>query len=73
MSGVELVLGVVVAFFVIGIAVGVIVVIAMSALRDDRTRGFRRGGDQPGADWAEPPGPGDDDDGYPRWPGGYRG
>jgi hypothetical protein len=82
-SGFELVAGVIAAFFVIGIGVGVIVMIALSALRyrralrdDDRPSGrYRRplGWRDEGTDWREPPGPDlyeDDEsgDGPPRWP-----
>ncbi len=54
------VVAIVSAFFVIGIVVGVIAVVAMSVLR----RGRRGGGPPPSAGWgdAEP-------DGQPRWPG----
>jgi hypothetical protein len=78
-TGLEFVAGVIVAFFVIGIVVGVIAVIAMSALKSDRgqlgdrTRRLRRGtGSPPGGSpgWEEPPGPDEEDDGSPRWPGG---
>lgn len=67
MSGFELVAGVIVAFFVIGIGVGVIVMIALSALRFRRAfEGTvrRRGQYRPlgwrdeGTDWRQPPGPG---------------
>ena len=79
MSAVELVAGIVAAFFVIGIVVGVIAVIAMSAIRTDRTRRRNRPsslrrrtggsrGDRTG--WEEPPGPDDEDDDRPRWPSG---
>jgi hypothetical protein len=78
-TGLGFVVGVIVAFFVIGIVVGVIAVIAMSALKSDRgrlgdrTRRLRRGTDSPlgGAPgWEEPPGPDEEDNRYPRWPGG---
>jgi hypothetical protein len=80
--GFEVVAGVIAAFFVIGIGVGVLLVVAMPALR--RRRGARDigredyyrypyglppgygGNDGPG--WQEPPVP-DDDDLTPRWPG----
>ena len=71
MSAVELVVLVVLAFFTIGVVVGVIAVIAMSAIRHDETdrrHGGRRGGlgrragRRPGDEidagdtgWAEPP------------------
>lgn len=58
-SGFGLVIGAVVAFFVVGIVVGVIAVIAMSAIRTDR---YRR--NDPGRR------PDDEGDHYPRWPGG---
>ena len=65
MTGLEFVAGVIAAFFVIGIVVGVIAVIAMSALRSDwgrlggRARRLRRGAGPPlggGPGWEEPPG-----------------
>jgi hypothetical protein len=58
----DTVVAIVSAFFIIGIAVGTIAVVAVSALRADR-RGKS----------ADPPGPRWDDagpDGHPRWPGG---
>ena len=69
MSGVELVAGVVVAFFAFGIVAGVLAVIALSAFRGHRARGGRRRGfgeydpkqTQPG-DWTP--------SGIPRQPGG---
>ena len=79
MTGLEFVAGVIAAFFVIGIVVGVIAVIAMSALKSDkgrlgdRTRRLRRDTGSPpssGPGWEEPPGPDEEDSGYPRWPGG---
>ena len=42
MSGVELVAGVIAAFFAFGIVAGVLAVIALSALRSHRQRGARR-------------------------------
>jgi hypothetical protein len=77
-TGFEFVVGVIAAFFVIGIVVGVIAVIAMSSLKSDRgrlgdrTRRLRRGTRSPlrGPGWEEPPGPDEEDNGYPRWPGG---
>jgi len=68
------VVAIVSAFFVIGITVGIIAVVAMSVLRADRPRdpgdppefGPRRPGEQPPeAGWADT---GPDD--HPRWPGG---
>jgi hypothetical protein len=82
MSDFEIVAGVFVAVFILGVGVGVIVVIAMSGLRMRRgirsTRrpprwiGPRR--DEMGLGREEEEGP-DDDPPYPRWPrdGGYRG
>ena len=85
MSGVELVAAVVAAFFIIGIAVGVVVVIAISVLRAHRDREDTDGGRVPaerqdlaqsgwvgttGAGWQEPPGPDDENDDRPRWPSG---
>jgi hypothetical protein len=78
-TGLEFVAGVIAAFFVIGIVVGVIAVIAMSALRSDwgrlggRARRLRRGAGPPlggGPGWEEPPGSDETDGGHPRWPGG---
>ena len=83
MRGFELVASVIAAFFVIGIGVGVLLVIALPALRrrrDPQSIGwdgqYRRWvgrppgyGDSDGPGWEEPPGP-DDDDTPPRWPGG---
>lgn len=86
MTGVGLVAGVIAAFFIIGIVVGVIIMIALSALRyrrntrgDDWRAGRRRGLGQAagGVGWQQPPGPdeyGNGNDGYgvgpTRWPGG---
>jgi hypothetical protein len=42
MSGIELVAGVIAAFFAFGIVAGVLAVIALSALRGHRARGERR-------------------------------
>ena len=42
MSGIELVAGVIAAFFAFGIVAGVLAVIALSALRGHRARGVRR-------------------------------
>ena len=44
MSGIELVAGVIAAFFAFGIAAGVLAVIALSALRGHRARGERHRG-----------------------------
>jgi hypothetical protein len=78
--GFALVTGVIAAFFVIGIAVGWIAVVAMSALRTSRSRRgnrprrLRDGTGSPHGDgglgWEEPPGPDQEDNGHPRWPGG---
>lgn len=82
MREVGLVAGVIVAFFVIGIGVGVIAMIALSALkyrrlaqRDEWRAGRRPGPADDGVGWQQPPGPDDyEDDWYgdqpPRWPGG---
>ena len=85
MTGFDFVAGVIAAFFILGIGVGVIAVIAMSALKRAQGRpggqprrprrlggsvGPRSAGDGPG--WEEPPGPDETDDG-PRWPGGPSG
>jgi hypothetical protein len=69
MSSFWLVAAVIVAFFVIGIGVGVIGVIALAALRRDRYRAVRGNGQRAGprsplgwpttgTDWREPRGPG---------------
>jgi hypothetical protein len=69
------VVAIVSAFFIIGITVGIIAVVALSVLRADRVGvpsdpqeyGPRRRGDQPRD-------PGRDNagrDGHPRWPGDY--
>lgn len=82
MRGFELVASVIAAFFVVGIGVGVLLVIALPALRrrrDTQSIGWdsqyrRPGGRPPGygdsdwPGWEEPAGP--DDDTQPRWPGG---
>jgi len=86
MTGFDFVAGVIAAFFIIGIGVGVIAVIAMSALKRARgrpggrpRRPRRLGGSagppsvDGGPGWEEPPGPDETDDGYPRWPGGPSG
>lgn len=66
MSGATVIVVIIGAFFLIGIGVGVVAVIAASALRGDTRRARRelRGG-EPGEDAGE-------DDGPPHWPG-YRG
>jgi hypothetical protein len=56
-TGIELVAGVIAAFFAFGIVAGVLAVIALSAVRR-----HRRGDDDP----PPPPPP-------PRWPGDHRG
>ena len=82
MRGFEVVASVIAASFVIGIGVGVLLVVAMPALR--RRRGARDTGredyhrhpyglppgygDNNGPGWQEPPGP-DDDNFRPTWPG----
>jgi hypothetical protein len=72
MSGFELVAGVIGIFFVVGIAVGVLVVIALPQLRRGR-RGRRYMNDSrrymSGGGWQEPPARRDDDERPPRWPG----
>jgi hypothetical protein len=71
-SGVELLAGIVAAFFASGIVMGVLAVIALSAMRGHRKRANRRRrSDRPG--WEDPPGPDGNDDNPPRWPGGYHG
>lgn len=72
MSAIGFVAGVVSAFFAIGIAVGVISVIALGAIKGRRGPSGLARTDRPPA---SRPGPGDDDkddegDGPPRWPGG---
>ena len=85
MTGFDFVAGVIAAFFILGIGVGVIAVIAMSALKRAQGRpggGPRRPHRPPrpggsvgppsaggGPGWEEPPGPDETDD-RPRWPGG---
>jgi hypothetical protein len=80
--GFEVVAGVIAAFFFVGIGVGVLLVIALPALRrrrDAREIGwdgdYRRSyapppgyGDNDDPGWEEPPGP-DEDEGPPPWPG----
>ena len=67
MSGFELVAGVIGIFFTVGIAVGVLLVIALPGLRRNRqARKYMNG------DWKEPPAF-DEDEGPPRWPGGGSG
>ena len=82
MRGFEVVASVIAAFFVVGIGVGVLLVVAMPALRRRRgTRDLGREdyhrrryglapgyGDSDGPGWQEPPGP-DGDDSPPPWPG----
>lgn len=68
MSGFELVAGVIAAFFIIGIGVGVVVMIALSALRYRRAV---RGGDDYRDGRRRPLGRDDDGEsggGPPRWP-----
>ena len=68
MSGFELVAGVIGIFFVAGIAVGVLVVIALPQLRRI-WRGWRGGGYMNGGGWQQPPAGRGDDERRPRWPG----
>ena len=82
MRGFEVVASVIAAFFVIEIGVGVLLVVAMPALRrrrgtrdTGRNNDYRRPyglppgyGENDGPGWQEPPGP-DDDDSPPTWPG----
>lgn len=73
----DTVVAIVSTFFIIGIAAGIIAVVAMSVLRAER-RGNRDGYADPVDDdpyWPDGPphGSGWDDtgpDGHPRWPGG---
>ena len=80
MRGFEVVGGVIAAFFLVGIGVGVLLVIALPALRRRRDARYvswddhrRRYGlppdyaDNNGPGWPGPPGP-DDDEGPPPWP-----
>ena len=83
MRGFELVASVIAAFFAIGIGVGVLLVIALPALRrrrdapeigwDDtyplQSRRPSGYGEDDGPGWGEPPGS-ENDDNPPRWPGG---
>jgi hypothetical protein len=74
-NGFELVAGVIIAFFVCGILLGVLAVIALGRLDYRPRRRYRRLGrygirptepsNQVG--WEEPPGP-DDNEGPPPWP-----
>ena len=84
MTGFDFVAGVIAAFFILGIGVGVIAVIAMSALKRARGRPGGRPRRPPrlggsvgppsvgGPGGEEPPGPGETDE-RPRWPGGPSG
>jgi hypothetical protein len=70
MRGFEVVAVVIGLFFAIGIAVGMLLVVALPLLRSmhQRRRDERRYMD--GGDWRELPPPRDDDGKPPRWPGG---
>lgn len=78
MSALQFVAAVVGAFFVIGIGVGVIIILAFSATRPDRGQEWIRasgrddafgGPHDGGARWNEPPADSDnEDDDYPYWP-----
>jgi hypothetical protein len=68
MSGFELVAGVIGTFFVAGIAVGVLGVIALPQLRRI-WRGWRGRGYMNGGGWQKPPAGRDGDGKPPRWPG----
>jgi hypothetical protein len=75
-SGIELVAGVIAAFFAFGIAAGVLAVIALSALRGHRARGGQRRGSgeyDPNRTrpigWIPPDRPGKCGDLPPPWPG----
>jgi hypothetical protein len=75
-SALEFVAGVVSAFFAIGIAVGVIGVVALGAVRERRKSRNRIRARRPPDEirWGGPPGSGRDDaDRPPRWPGGLSG
>jgi MFS superfamily sulfate permease-like transporter len=68
-NGFELVAIVIGVFFVFGIAVGMLLVVALPLLRSlRRRRDDRRYLD--GGDWREPGPPREDDLQPPRWPGG---
>ena len=83
MRGFEVVASVIAAFFVFGIGVGVLLVVALPALsrrrgtrdigREDAYRhpyGVPSGyGDNDDPGWQEAPGPSNDDGGPPPWPG----
>ena len=76
MSGIELVAGVIAAFFAFGIVAGVLAVIALSALRGHRARGERhRGFGEYDPNQTRPIDltprnrPDEDDDLRPPWPG----
>jgi hypothetical protein len=75
-SGIELVAGVIAAFFAFGIVAGVLAVIALSALRGHRARDERHrsfGEYDPNRTqsigWIPPDDPDEDDDLPPPWPG----
>ena len=68
MGGFELVAGVIGIFFVAGIGVGVLLVIALPLFRRGGRGGRGGGGHRNQDDWREPPRPGDYG-GPPRWPG----
>jgi hypothetical protein len=74
-SGVELVAGIIAAFFAFGIVAGVLAVIALSALRGHQARGEQRGGfgeydpNQTRPSRRIPPEDPDEDDIQPPWPG----
>jgi hypothetical protein len=69
-SGVELVAGVIAAFFAFGIVAGVLAVIALSALRGHRARdGRRRRFGEYDPNQTQPMGSGESDDAPPPWPG----
>ena len=59
-TGFELVAGVIGIFFVAGLVMGVLIVAVLPRLRGRRYLN--------GADWQDPPPPGDDER-LPRWPG----
>ena len=76
MSGIELVAGVIAAFFAFGIVAGVLAVIALSALRGHRARGERHRGfgeydpnQTQVIDLRPPDDPDEGDDLPPPWPG----
>jgi len=69
MRGFEVVAIVIGLFFAIGIAVGMLLVVALPLLRPMHSRRRSGRGYPGGGDWRELPPPREDDDKPPRWPG----